>query len=65
MTSHRHNLICLIALATAFGLGLAAECAADVVQPVSVQIKEQEPGTFLLQWQGPKAIPYAALPDEA
>ncbi|MGB5882005.1 MAG: HupE/UreJ family protein, partial [Thermoanaerobaculia bacterium] len=36
-----------------------------VVQPVSVQIKEQEPGTFLVQWQVPKAIPYAAMPDVA
>jgi hypothetical protein len=47
------------------GLLLAGETLADVVQPVSVQIKEQEPGTFLLQWQVPKAIPYAAMPDVA
>ena len=63
--SIRHNLICLLALTTTLGLGLAAESAADVVQPVSVQIKEQEPEIFLVQWQVPKAIPYAAMPDVA
>ena len=53
------------ALLATLGLLLAAQTAADVVQPVSVQIKEQEPGAFLLQWQVPKAIPYAAMPDVA
>ena len=40
---------------------VSTETAADVVQPVSVQIREQEPGAFLVQWQVPKAIPYAAM----
>jgi hypothetical protein len=53
------------ALLATLGLLLAAQTAADVVQPVSVQIKEQEPSTFLVQWQVPKAIPYAAMPDVA
>ena len=59
-----HRTLGLAVAAVALGMALLpTTIVADVVQPVSVQIKEQEPGTFLIQWQVPKAIPYAAMPD--
>lgn len=37
--------------------------AADIVQPVNVQLKEQEPNSFLVQWQVPKRFPVRAMPE--
>jgi len=34
----------------------------DDVRPVQVQIREQEPGTYLVQWQVPQLIPAQAMP---
>jgi hypothetical protein len=31
-------------------------------RPVNIQIKEREPGLFLVQWQVPKALPVEAMP---
>ena len=42
-----------MAVAPAFG---------DVTRPVHVQIKEREPGSFLVQWRVPKVIPVQAMP---
>ena len=39
------------------------EVGADIVQPVSVQLKEQEPNSFLVQWQVPKRFPLRAMPE--
>ena len=36
---------------------------ADIVQPVSVQLREQEPNTFLVQWQVPQTYPVRAMPE--
>ena len=36
--------------------------AADDVRPVQIQIQEQEPGTFLVQWQVPQVLPPQAMP---
>lgn len=42
---------------------LAGACArADDVRPVQVQIKEREPGAFLVQWRVPKLLPPEAIP---
>ncbi len=35
---------------------------ADVTRPVHIQIKEREPGAFLVQWRVPKVIPIQAMP---
>ena len=35
---------------------------ADDVRPVEVQVKEQEPGLFLVQWIVPKVLPPQAMP---
>ena len=40
-----------------------AEAGADIVQPVNVQLKEQEPNSFLVQWQVPKRFPARAMPE--
>jgi hypothetical protein len=42
---------------------VAGMAAADIVQPVNVQAKEQEPNTFLVQWQVPKIYPVQAMPE--
>ncbi len=42
-----------MAVAPAFG---------DVTRPVHVQIKEREPGSFLVQWRVPKVLPVRAMP---
>ncbi|MGB5173817.1 MAG: HupE/UreJ family protein [Thermoanaerobaculia bacterium] len=42
---------------------IAGMAAADIVQPVNVQAKEQEPNTFLVQWQVPKLYPVQAMPE--
>jgi hypothetical protein len=36
---------------------------ADLVQPVNVQLKEQEPNSFLVQWQVPRTFPVRAMPE--
>ena len=36
---------------------------ADLVQPVNVQLKEQEPNSFLVQWQVPQTFPVRAMPE--
>ena len=40
----------------------AGTVGADDVRPVQVQLREQEPDVFLLQWQIPKLIPIHAAP---
>lgn len=49
--------------ALALFLFVAGQAAADIVQPVNVQAKEQEPNTFLVQWQVPKLYPVQAMPE--
>jgi len=45
-------------------LGLASGLAfADIAQPVSVQLREQEPNTFLVQWSVPQTYPVRAMPE--
>jgi hypothetical protein len=44
-------------------LALAADVAwGDDVRPVQVQLREQEPGRFLVQWQVPQLLPPEAMP---
>lgn len=43
-------------------LAVAAPAAADDVPPVQVQLKEREPGSFLVQWFVPSVIPAQAMP---
>ena len=40
----------------------SAIAGADDVRPVQIQIREQEPGTFLVEWQVPQVIPRQAMP---
>ncbi len=49
-------------VALALALTLAAPAAADDVPPVQVQLKEREPGAFLVQWFVPSVIPAQAMP---
>jgi hypothetical protein len=44
-----------------FPASLPAAAALDG-QPIQVQIQEQEPGAFLVQWRVPKIIPFEAMP---
>jgi hypothetical protein len=44
-------------------LCVAGQAAADLVQPVNLQANEQEPNTFLVQWQVPKLYPVQAMPE--
>jgi len=44
------------------GAAVASDGAADDVRPVQVQLREREPGVFLVQWQVPKLIPVEATP---
>jgi hypothetical protein len=37
--------------------------SADIVQPISVQLREQEPNAFLVQWQVPQTYPVRAMPE--
>jgi hypothetical protein len=46
----------------ALALTLAGPALADDVPPVQVQIKEREPGAFLVQWFVPSVIPAQAMP---
>ncbi|MCZ6478754.1 MAG: HupE/UreJ family protein [Gemmatimonadetes bacterium] len=49
-------------LLSATGLVAAAPALAHEGQPVQVQIREQEPGVFLVQWRVPKVLPIDAMP---
>ena len=40
----------------------ASLAAADDVRPVQIQILEQEPGVFQLDWQAPPQLPRQAIP---
>ena len=42
---------------------LAGPAGADIVQPVSVQLREQEPNTFLVRWSVPQTYPVRAMPE--
>ena len=45
------------------GVGLLGSSAlADGVRPVTLQVKEQEPGKFLVQWRVPGQLPPRAIP---
>ena len=37
--------------------------AADDVRPIQIQIREREPGAFLVQWRVPKLLPIQAMPN--
>jgi len=41
---------------------LGSSALADGVRPVTVQIKEKEPGRFLVQWRVPRQLPARAIP---
>ena len=41
---------------------LGGGVAAHEGRPVNVQLKEREPGTFLVQWMVPRALPIHAMP---
>ncbi len=50
-------------LSVASGVVLSAVPArADDVRPVQIQIREREPGSFLVQWRVPQVIPVRAMP---
>ncbi len=48
---------------TIAGLLTAGTVVADGVQPVTVQIKEQEAGSFLVQWRVPIIVPRSGIPE--
>jgi len=52
----------LVLAATLAGLLTSVTLVADTVRPVQVQIKEREPGSFLVQWRTPKLLPPQAVP---
>ena len=41
----------------------AKSVCADIVQPIGVQIREQEPNAFLVQWSVPQTYPVQAMPE--
>ena len=44
--------------------GLVATVAvADLVQPVNIQLEEQEPNAYLVQWQVPQTFPLQGMPE--
>ena len=53
---HKLALPVLVIVAT------VGSAAGDDVRPVQVQLREQEPGVFLVQWQVPKVMPIEATP---
>jgi hypothetical protein len=53
----RINLFILLGM-----IGAGSMTLADGVRPVTVQIKEQEPGRFLVQWRVPRQLPARAIP---
>ena len=44
------------------GVLSAVPAGADDVRPVQIQIREREPGSFLVQWRVPTVIPVRAMP---
>ena len=44
-------------------IALPRSAGADIVQPVSVQLREQEPNTYLVQWSVPQTYPVRAIPE--
>ena len=46
----------------AAGLLAGASALAHEGRPVQLQIKEREPGAFLVQWRAPKVLPIQAIP---
>jgi len=53
----RHVLIGVLAASFT-----AIPARADDVRPVQIQIREREPGSFLVQWRVPQVIPVRAMP---
>ena len=51
----------IIAITLALALGVAS-ASADDARPVTVNVKEREPGAFLVQWQVPQVLPLHAMP---
>ena len=50
--------------AVALAITLASPpVAADDVRPIQIQIREREPGAFLVQWRVPKLLPIQAMPN--
>ena len=41
---------------------LSRPVAADDVRPIQIQIREREPGAFLVQWRVPQLLPIQAMP---
>jgi hypothetical protein len=54
----RSVLLCVVVC----GLMSAIPAWADDVRPVQIQIREREPGSFLVQWRVPQVIPVRAMP---
>ena len=50
-----------IGITLAFALAVAS-ASADDARPVTVNVKEREPGAFLVQWQVPQVLPLHAMP---
>jgi hypothetical protein len=42
---------------------VSVPAAADDVRPIQIQIREREPGAFLVQWRVPKLLPIQAMPN--
>jgi hypothetical protein len=55
----RWRTLCGAAVASVLICGSAY---AHGLQPIQVQIKEREPGAFLVQWRTPKVLPAQAMP---
>ena len=51
----------IIGITFAFAL-VGARASADDARPVTVNVKEREPGAFLVQWQVPQVLPLHAMP---
>ena len=51
----------IIGITFAFAL-VGASASADDARPVTVNVKEREPGAFLVQWQVPQVLPLHAMP---
>lgn len=65
MTRNTRDSLAVVAVAGAVAvMGLCSAIAvADIVQPVNLQLREQEPDTYLVQWSAPQTYPVQALPE--
>lgn len=63
MATLHHRLWALVRAWSVVLVLLAGSAGADIVQPVSIQLQEQEPNTFLVRWQVPQTYPARAMPE--